>query len=891
MLKKLFLMVFATVFVMVAKAGVSDDGLEVSAVVQGYQTAGCGNEKTVLLRMDLKYKVNGVKLTAMNVRLKEKTLKNVSGVAVYRATSNEFYAVTTPTKLGEATPTSNNVTIPMDYTVRGGTNYLWLTVTVKDDAQLGDALDAALTSVKYTLNDAEKTLSVGSDVGDPNGSAKIFAVQSIAYAPTSNGCRYYRIPAMILDKEGNIVVAADRRYGSGADLGNHKIDVSVRRSLDGGRSWTAQNIVAAGDGSTAANFGYGDPALARTKSGRLICVASAGSQSVWNGIRYAVITTSDDNGVTWKKVRHIYTSKFRDEVHGLDNKFGFFSSFISSGKGLTTRDGTVMFTTNCLTNENRSSFQCYLLSSTDEGNSWTLGPGNAYPGCDESKLEQLNNGDLMVSVRQSGARGFNTGSADGKMWDSPWRNSQIWGNACNGDILYYSRETEGHRDIMLHSYVNSGSRENLTIAMSVDGGFSWQNFMNIQPGSSCYSTMVRLKDGGVGVLYEDASYNADNGYALTYVAITDEQINAFADQLKQNVGEDYQRAIEKLEDGGVYYFATSYLNDVQVRGTYYMKADGRLTTDFSEAKYFTFQKCAVGNGFKPIAWKSGQFTNPVNASTNSKYIRTDAQNRNDWDAQAIFLNADGLYAIRATNAATENQWGSNAYWTTDAQGNATYDLAGKPHYIWKIVKVGTTPRFDPTKTYRVTTEGDLWWSVDSESTLKLTQVLGNSHGLASIGGTPISVFTILPAANVKGGFTLQDEESGKFVGAPTGNNWTTGTSAATLRIIQLDEKLNDYYSTYMIQAPFAQGYANAAGNVASDGMRGTVVSSTKNESDTYWHINVQDDPAGISDAPKSGKSAAEAVFSADGVRLRQLQKGLNIVRRADGSIQKLFINF
>lgn len=864
------------------------NAIDVAEVKQGYQTAGRGNERQLLLRIDLQRNVTGAKLTGLGIRLDEETRRNIGTLSLWQTTGTEFYANTKPTSLSTIEPTANELTLPLDYTMKSGINHLWLTASVNADATLGEAIDAALMSITFTADGEEKTVDVAASLGNPNGVAHIFATQSFAYVPTTDNCQFYRIPAMMLDQQGNIVVAADRRYNSNSDLGNHKIDVSIRRSEDGGHTWSAQNIIATGDGKNTATYGYGDPALARTQSGRLICVMAAGSVMYWNGMRNAAICISDDNGLTWTKPRQLYTRNFTDAVNGKKNSLGFYGNFISSGKGLTTKDGTVMFTNNCLTYDDKSTPQCYIIYSTDNGDSWTLGPGNAYRGADESKLEQMNNGDLLVSVRQSGARGFNTGSADASAWDSQWRNSQISGNACNADILYYSRSTEGQRDIMLHSYINSGSRENLTLAMSIDQGASWQNFMNIQPGGSCYSTMVRMPDGSVALLYEDESYSAGNGYAINFLTITEEQINAFADQLKADTDEDYQRALDELENGGVYYFATNYLNDEPVRGIYYLKADGTLTTDGQQAKYFTLQKRAIGGGYKPIGWKSGQFTNPTNATTNTKYIRTSSQNRDNWEAQVITRNADGFYAIRATNAATEETWGSNAYWTTDAEGNATYDLKGGAHYIWRIVKVGTTPRFESGQTYKIITGyEDNGYTLEANGRLELVGDIEKSHN-----------FTIESASE---GFIITDKETGKQVARPNSSGlWTLSATAAQCRI----QKVNfDGEEFYMIQAPFADKYANAAIEWNATGMNATeatgiVSSETRNTENTFWKILPSDialdislptdkDWGGTFSLPTGDGRGSARFFAPNGQRLQQPQQGLNIVRRPDGSVLKV----
>jgi len=190
-----------------------------------------------------------------------------------------------------------------------------------------------------------------------------------------------------------------------------------------------------------------------------------------------------------------------------------------------------MFTTNCRTKGSSGPNLCYILYSTDDGANWRLSNALAYEGCDESKIEQLNDGSLLLSVRQSGNRGWNNGTytrnADGTVsfqWGNQRRTSDLWGNACNADLLCYSRATDGQPDIMIHSYINSGGRQSLQLSMSLNQGKTWKDVYNIQPNGSCYSTMIVLPDGTLAILYEDESYSAGNGYAINFVTVTRDQI-------------------------------------------------------------------------------------------------------------------------------------------------------------------------------------------------------------------------------------------------------------------------------------------------------------------------------------------------------------------------------
>jgi len=479
-------------------------------VVQGYQTTGRGNEQALLLRMDF---AGDKPIAQLTFRLKGDTRKNIAGVQLYASNADEFFADSLPTLKGQASA-AESFSLPLK---QWDGQRLWLTTRVKGDATPGQSIDAALTRIDYQDG---TSMNVPDSIGDPDGEAQIFATQSLAFVPTTSDCRFYRIPAMVVDCEGNLLVAADRRYDSNADLGNHKIDVAVRRSHDGGRSWSAQQIIAQGDGTTDACYGYGDPALAVATSGRIVCLMAAGRKGYFQGMRNMGLTMSDDNGATWTPVRDLMASHFRDATHGTTDSLGFWSIFTTSGKGLTTLDGTIMFAANTLKEAGNYQSDCYVISSRDEGEHWQLGPALAFAAGDESKLEQMGNDSLLISVRRRGARGFNLGSKDGSRWQEQWNNADITnGNACNADMLRYDGS------MMLHTYLNHPThRANLVLAMSNDDGRSWHDVMTIQPGGAAYSTMVRMPNGDVGILYEDESYSAGNGYALTFVTITRQQI-------------------------------------------------------------------------------------------------------------------------------------------------------------------------------------------------------------------------------------------------------------------------------------------------------------------------------------------------------------------------------
>ena len=150
----------------------------------------------------------------------------------------------------------------------------------------------------------------------------------------------------------------------------------------------------------------------------------------------------------------------------------------------------------------------------------------------------------------------------------------------------------------------------------------------------------------------------------------------------------YDAAIAAIKDGGKYSIVAEYNSSI-----YYLKKDGYLTDKLTEAGVFTFTAASPSGAFKPKGFKTNQFTNG-GAQNNSfsgdalKRIVTSGQNRDTWEAQAYFLNEEGYFAIRSTNAVSDS-WGAGAYWTvvddvdSDGLPNATYTMDDVP-FVWKL---------------------------------------------------------------------------------------------------------------------------------------------------------------------------------------------------------------
>lgn len=247
-----------------------------------------------------------------------------------------------------------------------------------------------------------------------------------------------------------------------------------------------------------------------------------------------VIITSTDGGDTWSQARAL-----TDELYkGVYEQGQVLGSFAGSGRGICLQrqkdaklNGRVMFAMSH--RFATGAIQEYIIYSDDEGETWKMSPKSAYNGGDESKLVELADGTVMISVRQSGKRGFNTSTDGGMTWGTQTTNADIDGNACNADILYYNNK------VLLHSYINNGSRKNVTVKASFDNGKTWGHPVVICAPSSCYSTMDITKDGDIAIFYEDNA--CTQGYALNYAVFPIDWIVPGGDPSAKAFQEAWQR--------------------------------------------------------------------------------------------------------------------------------------------------------------------------------------------------------------------------------------------------------------------------------------------------------------------------------------------------------------
>ena len=368
------------------------------------------------------------------------------------------------------------------------------------------------------------------------------------------GDRYgvpYRIPAIAMAKNGNIIALSDRRF-CGNDIGYGHVDIIGRISKDNGSTWGTDFTILRGGGK-GRETGYGDACIvADREANKVLLISAAGNVSYWNSTTenpqamVRVTGTYDKKTKSWvwtkpaDMTEHIYKELLGNRVKGL---------FMGSGRICQSSKIKV-----------GSAYRIYAALATHSGNftifsdnfgeTWKV-LGSAYKSCapkgDEPKIEELPDGNVVISSRKAGGRWFNIFKYTDKdnalgTWDEPCDSKTAkngisnTGSPTNGEILIVkakNNKTGKKVDLALQSVPAGPNRNNVTIyykelsspesySSSVKFSEDWTGKYQVSSRGSAYSTMIQQKKGIIGFYFEEEP----QWYQMVYLPLSIETITA-----------------------------------------------------------------------------------------------------------------------------------------------------------------------------------------------------------------------------------------------------------------------------------------------------------------------------------------------------------------------------
>lgn len=324
-----------------------------------------------------------------------------------------------------------------------------------------------------------------------------------------DGYNTYRIPAIVKTTKGTLLAFCEGRKLSGSDTGD--IDLIVKRSLDGGKSWSRMIKIWDDGINTCGNpCPVVDPETGRihmlmtwnyTSDG--VNAGDFNKPGATKDTRRVWYTYSDDDGLTWATPLEITSSTKKDNwgwyatgpCHGIILQNG-----PHKGRMVIPCDHVVM---------SGSGFS-HVIYSDDKGKTWKI--GGEVLGGNESCVAEDESGKIIITCRASkGYRILAYSTDGGETFTKGEYNNSLPDPKCQGAVLDAIKDGKA---VFLHLNCSNGTaRTHLTLKGSEDGGKTWAAGYTIWDGPSAYSDMVMLDDNYVGVLYE-------NGDTRSYERIT-----------------------------------------------------------------------------------------------------------------------------------------------------------------------------------------------------------------------------------------------------------------------------------------------------------------------------------------------------------------------------------
>lgn len=327
----------------------------------------------------------------------------------------------------------------------------------------------------------------------------------------------YRIPSLLTTPKGALLAFCEGRKKGRGDSGD--IDLVLKRSTDGGRTWGETQVVwddgpntcgnpcpvVAADGRFVMlmthNFGDDSEAEIKSRTGR-------GTRTVW-------VSESGDDGLTWSAPREITADVKRPEWTwyatgpgvGIRLERGPHAGrlVVPCDYGYADPNGT--------RKDVQSEYGSHVIYSDDAGKTWRLG-GTVAPKMNECQVAELAEpaGGLLLDMRSyrgKSCRAESTSTDGGLTWTAPRDAPALVEPVCQASLIRLSWPSGDKPGMLAFSNpADPKKRVRLTVRTSRDDGRTWSDGFVLHAGPAAYSCLARLPDGSLGCVYEKGDKDA-----------------------------------------------------------------------------------------------------------------------------------------------------------------------------------------------------------------------------------------------------------------------------------------------------------------------------------------------------------------------------------------------
>ncbi len=355
---------------------------------------------------------------------------------------------------------------------------------------------------------------VGADEATP-GSSIPFQTTDVFIAG-EDGYHTYRIPAVVAAANGDLLAFAEGRVNGRGDAGN--IDLVMKRSTDGGRTWGDLQVIAEDGTNTVGNPA---PVVDRATGDVLLLVVKKPGDAHEGDIRNdqggycdPYLLRSIDHGATWTGPVSLAETCDRDDwrwyatgpCHAIQLRHGDHAgrlvvpaNFSRVGSGGNDHLGA------------------HALLSDDGGHTWRIGAVDAsYIGDNtlnpnESTVAELADGRLMFNCRDQhgtsrATRAVTFSDDGGETFTGPYTaDERLVAPVCQASLLTVDQQ-DGGQLIVFSGASEWDSRSQMQLRVSADAGRTWHDGPVLHAGSAAYSDLVALAPETIGCLFEADNY-------------------------------------------------------------------------------------------------------------------------------------------------------------------------------------------------------------------------------------------------------------------------------------------------------------------------------------------------------------------------------------------------
>ncbi|RKN46729.1 sialidase family protein [Streptomyces hoynatensis] len=350
-----------------------------------------------------------------------------------------------------------------------------------------------------------------------------FEQQVLFKAAQEEGYACFRIPAIVETTRGTLLAFAEGRRDNCGDAGD--IDLVLKRSHDGGRTWGPLEVVDEGGGDT-----HGNPApVVDARTGRILLASTRnpGRDDAGNCdvpcAREPYLQYSDDDGETWSRPESLAEELRPEEWNS------WYATGPLHGIQLTrgAHAGRLLFTLNAesFAGGRITANHAALAYSDDGGAGWQLGATDTWPVAadgtfrqkpSESAVVERSDGSLYVSAREQdgtdlGHRAAAVSEDGGESFAAPFAAiPDLYAPEVQGSLLSLPAD-DGSPRLLFASPADPDRRRTMMIRSSWDEGATWDAVDRgtlVSADWAGYSDLVLVEPGTVGLLYEGGTADA-----------------------------------------------------------------------------------------------------------------------------------------------------------------------------------------------------------------------------------------------------------------------------------------------------------------------------------------------------------------------------------------------